>query len=238
MKRWAVVTIGLYLAALVLVSLPALGAYLALATDPVHPAQFDPVAETLAVVRHSGYWLFMGLCVAGQALLLVVPVAASERRPRSRRRLLVPVITSAFLLALVAVTALYALDAAIWGDNARLLLLFGDTDFGPVITAVLLLVLAWVGWGVLFHRFAAATDREALTRRLMRWLLRGSILELLIAVPSHVLARRRHDCCAPLISFWGIATGITVMLLSFGPGVYFLFVERVRRKTQQRNPAG
>jgi hypothetical protein len=71
----------------------------------------------------------------------------------------------------------------------------------------------------------------------MGWLLRGSILELLIAVPSHIVARRRGDCCAPLLSFWGIATGVTVMLLAFGPGVFFLLVERVRRKTRQRNPA-
>jgi hypothetical protein len=30
-------------------------------------------------------------------------------------------------------------------------------------------------------------------------------------------------------TFWGIVTGISVMLLCFGPGVYFLFVERCRR---------
>jgi hypothetical protein len=30
-------------------------------------------------------------------------------------------------------------------------------------------------------------------------------------------------------TFWGIATGISVMLLCFGPGVYFLFVERFER---------
>jgi hypothetical protein len=62
-----------------------------------------------------------------------------------------------------------------------------------------------------------------------RWLLRGSILELLIAVPSHVLVRRRDDCCAPAGTFWGIATGISVMLLCFGPGIFFLFVARCRK---------
>jgi hypothetical protein len=34
-------------------------------------------------------------------------------------------------------------------------------------------------------------------KRATRWLLRGSILELLVAVPSHVIVRRRDDCCAP-----------------------------------------
>jgi hypothetical protein len=38
-------------------------------------------------------------------------------------------------------------------------------------------------------------------------------------------------------TFWGIATGISVMLLCFGPGVCFLFVERCRRmKPKETNP--
>ena len=52
---------------------------------------------------------------------------------------------------------------------------------------------------------------------------------LLVAVPSHVIVRRRDDCCAPAGTFWGIATGISIMLLCFGPGVFFLFVERFQR---------
>jgi hypothetical protein len=59
--------------------------------------------------------------------------------------------------------------------------------------------------------------------------LRGSILELLVAVPSHIVVRHRNDCCAPIGTFWGIVTGISIMLLSFGPGVFFLFVERCQR---------
>jgi hypothetical protein len=79
--------------------------------------------------------------------------------------------------------------------------------------------------------FAASPNptTRTLLKRMHRWLLRGSILELLVAVPSHIIVRRRGDCCAPLGTFWGIATGISVMLLCFGPGVFFLFVERFER---------
>ena len=66
-----------------------------------------------------------------------------------------------------------------------------------------------------------------LTRRRMRWLLAGSILELLAAVPSHVIVRERDDCSAPAGTFFGICCGISVMLLSFGPGVFFLFARRM-----------
>ena len=83
---------------------------------------------------------------------------------------------------------------------------------------------------MLFRSFRSfrADDPEALSRRLTKWLLRGSILELLVAVPCHVIVRQRNDCCAPFITFWGIATGMTVMLMSFGPGVFFLFAARIR----------
>jgi len=82
---------------------------------------------------------------------------------------------------------------------------------------------------VIFRSFAKSDDPDALLKRIVRWLLRGSLLELLVAVPSHIIVRRRDDCCAPLGTFWGIATGISVMLLCFGPGVFFLFVERCQR---------
>jgi hypothetical protein len=63
--------------------------------------------------------------------------------------------------------------------------------------------------------------------RLISWLLKGSILDLLVAVPCHVIVRRRHDCSAPLATSFGIATGIAIMLLSFGPSVLFLFKKRL-----------
>jgi hypothetical protein len=63
--------------------------------------------------------------------------------------------------------------------------------------------------------------------RALTWLLRGSVLELLIAVPSHVIVRRRDECCAPILTSFGIVTGIAVMLLTFGPGILLLYKKRI-----------
>jgi hypothetical protein len=65
--------------------------------------------------------------------------------------------------------------------------------------------------------------------RLCRWLFRGSILELLIAVPTHIVARYRDYCCAGVMTFIGLTMGMSVMLFSFGPGVFFLFAARWQR---------
>jgi hypothetical protein len=51
------------------------------------------------------------------------------------------------------------------------------------------------------------------------------------------VSRHRNDCCAPFATFWGIATGLTVMLLAFGPGVLCLFAARLQR-LQPRPTAG
>jgi hypothetical protein len=51
------------------------------------------------------------------------------------------------------------------------------------------------------------------------------------------MARHRDECCAPAATFWGITCGLTVMLLSFGPGVFFLFAGRMRKlKPAAANP--
>src|SRR5207244_5274886 len=94
----------------------------------------------------------------------------------------------------------------------------------------------WSVWGWLFFRSARADDPNVLTKRATRWLLRGSILELLVAIPSHIVVRNRHDCCAPMGTFWGITTGLAVMLLCFGPGVFFLFAERIQRSRPKPPP--
>ena len=227
MKRWAIITVGLYLVAVLSLSGPVW-----LAAFGWGPGSWRmDLPKILSAFNHWGYWVWIGVSVIGQVLLLVVPVASAAQRPQQRRRLLVPVVTAAFLMAFICVSAIVALAAGIWGDNCgKVLAPFGNNE-GRTIwwTFTVYIAVAWTAWGMVFRRFLADNDPAVLTTRLLRWLLRGSILELLVAVPSHVIARQRNDCCAPIGTFWGIVTGLTVMLLSFGPGVFYLYVARLRR---------
>lgn len=217
MKRWAWLVMGLYFAALVVLAFP-------LTLAAFYP-KWDVPAQIYGTV---GLWCWIGVLLIGQALLLLVPVMFAEKRLKSRRPLLVPVITSALLFALLAGAGGLALFCGIWGDRpAGMEFLPASMVAWDVVGFMLVL---WLAWGLVFWRFAeSATSSDALVRRLMRWLLGGSILEFLVAVPCHIATRSRGDCCAPVGSFLGLAFGISVMLMAFGPGVFFLFVERWRR---------
>ena len=89
-------------------------------------------------------------------------------------------------------------------------------------------VAVWIVWGVIFFRAYRRMEPVDWVSRQCRLLFRGSILDLLIAVPTHIVARHRNYCCAGFGTFIGLTAGISVMLFSFGPAIFFLYVERWR----------
>ena len=241
MKRWAILTVALYALALIVLTIPVV---LIAFGDWGLKGDNTTIKEALGLCAQWGYWLWLAIMVAGQALLLLLPINLAERRLPARRELKVPVIVAGFFLANICFAGIFAIFCAIFTDKAfdyyDVFALFttgtnqngqsnNNSGDGMLWTMILTVLIFWVIWGVVFNRFAKTDDPASLVKRLTRWLLRGSILELLVAVPSHVIVRRRDDCCAPAGTFWGIATGISVMLLCFGPGVFFLFVERFQR---------
>lgn len=202
---------GLYLAAITMLTAPLIF-WLGLADS----------REAFEIYNEWGFWAFAAVMFLAQALLLVVPVAVSEGRPVSRRKLLVPIITSGAMAGLL----LFGISVSLFAG------LFGDDWPGEENTAIGMVAVAvgsWIAWAVVFFRMTRPPGPEGVLGRLMKWLFRGSLLQLLVAVPSHVAARHRDDCCAPVITFWGIATGLSVMLLSLGPGVFFLYRERFQK---------
>ena len=242
MKRWAVFTVAIYAAALLVLTTPAL--LIAFGRWAKNPVGFD---DALHAYSYYGYWLWLAVLIAGQALFLLVPIDIAERRLPARRPVRIPVIVTAFFLANLLVSGLLAVASAILKDAgleffpylspSHYWVLFNVENHDNEIflgMAVCLLVF-WTLWAFVFGRFAKSDDPEAFLHRATRWLLRGSVLELLVAIPSHIIVRRREDCCAPIGTFWGIASGISVMLLCFGPGVFFLFVERFRRLQPKSN---
>jgi hypothetical protein len=87
----------------------------------------------------------------------------------------------------------------------------------------------WGLWRSVFDCLVCDSAHSLPVNRQSPLLLKGSILELVVAVPTHIVARHRDYCCAGFLTFCGIVFGVAVRLLSFGPAVFFLFVDRWKR---------
>lgn len=162
-------------------------------------------------------WVPIGIVVAGQALLLFLTVDTSMQRLRPRAHIIVSCLLAGTLWALLAGAAILSLGYGIYGDK------FGGKfidDYGLACWGAL-----WAIWLVVFYLYFRKSS--ASLTRVISWLLRGSVLELLIAVPAHVVTRRRGDCSAPAATSFGIASGIAIMLLCFGPSVLLLYKKRL-----------
>jgi len=210
MKRWAVLVVFLYL--LVLVAL----------TSPLILVGFYPgmtVRDALSTFSEWMYWAGLGVMIVGQAVMLLAPVDLALQRPTSRRSVLWPTLASGLMVGLLVVGVVISVDEYIRKDKAT----------GSLTILLPVIIVVWAIWTLVFYRTSRdAAPMDVITRQ-CRFLLKGSILELLVAVPTHIVARARDYCCAGFWTFLGIAFGVSVMLFSFGPGVFFLFAARWKR---------
>jgi hypothetical protein len=218
MKRWAVIVALLYVLMLGVLTVPVcLAAWAGL-------EEFNIKNATEIYVQWR-WWVWLAVMGLAQAAMLAVPVRAASRRPMSRCPLALTVLAGGLMMGLLFTGAIYSLCEFSFGksvDDGRHAAL---TDW----TALGMGVVTWCGWALIFHRVSRTMEPTDFVSRLCKLMLKGSILELLIAVPTHIVARCRDYCCAGLLTFIGLTLGISVMLFSFGPGVFFLFVARWRR---------
>ncbi len=212
MKSWTFVVAGLYALVLAMLTLPVL----TLGTG-MWPT-LDMVASTFGEWRYWALLLVMGGC---QLALLTVPVHIANRRPVTRGALWPTIAAAAGAMALLGGGALLSIYPIIVGDR--------DGPQWPLWGIAAVVIGLWALWGVLFHRLSRTQPHLDFISNLCARLVRGSILELLVAVPCHVFVRCREYCCAGVYTMFGLAMGMAVMLFAFGPAVFFLFVARARK---------
>jgi hypothetical protein len=168
--------------------------------------------------------LLAGTLLMGQLGLLFVPVEAARRRPLTRRTWLVPVVGSGVLVSVLVFGGFWSLYCALYPDSHP-----GPISSDLQVWAVIAVCAScWLPWTLVFWWLARRRPIDALTRRLQQVLIAGSILELCIAVPSHIIVRRRGDCCAPGITGTAIVLGAAICLIAFGPAVILLYLKRCR----------
>lgn len=93
----------------------------------------------------------------------------------------------------------------------------------------------WTLWGFIFFGYWYRGDRYTKLRRMSRWMLTGSLLELMIAGPVQAFIRP-NDCYCARGSYMGLTLGVTVAVWAFGPFVFLIFLEKYyrARKLEER----
>jgi hypothetical protein len=216
MRRWGLVVTSFY--AIVLLALLAPAALLL-----VDPGEHWTSAFAEIYREADGTaWTWAGLLIAGQVLLLM-RVDRSWRKLRPRTRVAVTATMMGGATALLVLALVGSILAAIAGDRGRLAEV-NERLFSHFIATV---TVSWIVWAAVFSAYYYRVPQRIANA--VDWLLTGSVVELLVAVPAHVIVRRRNDCSAPGVTAFGIVTGTAVMLMCFGPGILALFQRRRER---------
>ncbi|MGC8624587.1 MAG: hypothetical protein ACP5VQ_04920 [Phycisphaerae bacterium] len=105
-----------------------------------------------------------------------------------------------------------------------------EMRYWPALAA---LAALWALWALVFFLYWYHGDRGTQLGRMLRGLFAGSILELLVAAPVHVMILRsksKGQCYCETGSYTGLVLGGTVLLWTFGPGIVLLFLREIRRR--------
>lgn len=213
MKRWGVLVTIFYLLILLLLGGPGVLVLSGLEVD-------------WGFLKQGTVWVWVGLLISGGGLLLFVSVDTLHKRLKPRQHVWVSVATAIFFIALLTLAAWVSLLAGIYGDGG-----IAESKLYAQYDVFAATMFFWCLWSVLFWYCLKSTSRQP--NRLRKLLLRGSVLELLIAVPAHIVTRQRDDCSAPMVTGYGIATGIAIMLMCFGPSVIMLYQEKLKTKKRK-----
>lgn len=224
--HWGLVVLALYGMVLVAFTLPTLLAAFADEVD-LDNINFNDAIEAFLFWP---YWVWLVVLLFCQGALLLVPVRVASRRPLTRRSLFWPCLATGFLVGCLVLGAALSIDEFFRRDMP---------GYEWFLWCYLALgASVWAFWTLVFFRRCRSRYGPAVVATQYRYLLRGSIAELLVAVPTHIVARHREYCCAGVMTFFGLATGISVLLASFGPGVFFLYLDRWRQLHPPSDPDG
>lgn len=218
MRYWSVIVSLLFGLIIVLLTVPVL--YLSFFEITI--SDLENVEGILEIFLLWPYWAGIGLLVVSQWIFLILPVNVAFKRPTSRRTVLLPIIVSGVMAALLAVGFLFAILEAVQG--AAFL-----EGVNSLIYGVVVLIFTWIVWSIIFYRISKRIEPKSFIEKLWHQLFKGSVIELLVAIPTHIFVRSKSYCCAGFGTFFGITCGLAIMLFSFGPGVYFLFVQRWKK---------
>jgi hypothetical protein len=173
-------------------------------------------------------WIvLLGFTFAAQLLFVLIPGRTEYLTPTRPRRLIVPALIAGLMMTVLLGTLLFAVGELL------------EVDGGPTWPLVLfwsVLGLSWIAWTILFFAYARRMESYRWVKRMVAWLLGGSLAQLLATVPSHLTVTRRPGCFVGMWTAMGLFGGLYVMCWAFGPGIALLFWAETRKRTAGHCP--
>lgn len=174
-----------------------------------------------------GTVIVFAVAVIGLAVFILGAGHKDLFRPIRRPRLVLPVVAAAFMMAVLVAGLTLALAELCMMEKLS----------GSEVVFWVCMGASWIFWSVLLYVYTRKLDRYGAIYRLSKTVFAGSLAELLATVPSHLVVQRRGGCFVGIHTAIGILAGLCVMLWSFGPGIFMLFLAEARRRQEGRKPA-
>jgi hypothetical protein len=164
------------------------------------------------------------LCVTLIALALFILGAGNKNlfRPIGRPRILLPIVSTALMLAALLTGLTFALAELFYLDMY-------DENNWTVLAFWGSLLASWIFWAIVLSVYTRKMPRYQTIFRLGQLIFAGSIAELLASVPSHIFVSKRGGCFAGVATSMGLLAGVLVMIWSFGPAIFLLFLRGAYR---------
>jgi len=165
--------------------------------------------------------------VISQALFVLCLCTTNLHGPVSRCRAFMPIVLAAFMMT-VLVAALFCALIDLFDVQGNIYFLWGF---------LILLTINWIVWSIALFVKHGEEERYTMARKLLLILILGSLAELLIAIPSFIIAGTRPGWMPNTLSGFGVTSGVFVMLWAFGPGIILVcFARETRKGIAQKNP--
>jgi len=161
--------------------------------------------------------LIIGVLISMQTVFFLLPIEFARQKRPSKNKILLTVIFSGLAVAVLITSCGLAFAELI--REAVIFFLFLIVGIG-----------VWIVWACAFYKMLQKRDKKKRYILGGKIILSGCMLEILVAIPMHVIVRRRDECCGGIGTAIAIIFGISMMLLCFGPAVFMLYRERWRRK--------
>lgn len=161
-----------------------------------------------------------------QILLFGIKISVTEDRPVPKRKISWTSVLMGLVMAALTFSAFMCLFLVIFTEDSP----SNESEDAFIIMLFILFFGSWLFWGYTFMAAYKENLPGEFLRKMLKKVMIGSAAELIIAVQSHIVFRNRDDCCAPIVSYFGIVTGVTVLLMAFGPGIVFMYLKRMNSK--------